>query len=230
MRRADRLFEIVQILRRRGLVRGRELAERLEVSKRTVYRDLQDLMVAGVPIQGEPGVGYLLQPGYDLPPLMFGEREIEALVLGARIVQSWADAELADAAGDVLAKVDAVLPERLRTVMQTTPLDAPARHYAEPVAFDPAVLRRAVRERRKLRFAYCNADGDATERTIRPLLISFYGPTWTLSGWCELRRDFRTFRLDRIRDLSVLDATFRPEPGRTLQDLIQHEEAKAAGS
>ncbi len=157
---------------------------------------------------------------------MFGEREIEALVLGARIVQSWADAELADAAGDVLAKVDAVLPERLQAVMRTTPLDAPKCHYAEPIAFDPAVLRRAVRERRKLRFAYRDAEGAASERTIRPLLISFCGPIWTLSGWCELRRDFRTFRLDRMRGLGVLDERFRPEPGRTLQDLVQREAAR----
>jgi predicted DNA-binding transcriptional regulator YafY len=114
MRRADRLFEIIQLLRRMKLARARDLAEKLEVSERTIYRDVRDLMASGVPIEGEAGVGYVLRGGYDLPPLMFDKQEIEALVLGVRIVESWADAELAEAAGNVIAKVEAVIPERLR--------------------------------------------------------------------------------------------------------------------
>src|SRR5918996_101424 len=114
MRRADRLFEIIQLLRRQKLVRARDLAAKLEVSERTIYRDTRDLMASGVPIEGEAGVGYALRQGFDLPPLMFNEHEIEALVLGVRIVESWTDAELAEAAANVVAKVEAVIPERLR--------------------------------------------------------------------------------------------------------------------
>lgn len=125
VRRADRLFRIIQILRRRRVTTARRLAEELEVSARTVYRDVQDLVASGVPIEGEAGVGYVLRRGYDLPPLMFTEDEIEALVLGARIVGSWADAALARAAGDVLVKVDAVLPPRLKHRLIDSPLHSP---------------------------------------------------------------------------------------------------------
>jgi predicted DNA-binding transcriptional regulator YafY len=221
MRRADRLFEIVQILRRRKLVRARDLAEKLEVSERTIYRDVQDLMASGVPVDGEAGVGYILRRGFDLPPLMFNEQELEALVLGARIVQSWTDAKLADAAGNALSKIEAVVPERLQQFMDTTALFAPGRHASEPISVDMAELRRAVRSRLKLAFAYQDAAGEPTHRTVRPLLISFFGPIWTMTAWCELRQDFRTFRLDRIVDLSVTGEVFRPEPGRTLADCLQ---------
>ena len=147
MRRADRLFEIIQLMRRQKLVRARDLAEKLEVSERTIYRDVRDLMASRVPIEGEAGVGYALRQGFDLPPLMFDEHEIEALVLGARIVESWTDAKLAEAAGNVIAKVEAVIPERLRQHMAETALLAPARHFAEPVSVDPSALRRALRRR-----------------------------------------------------------------------------------
>ncbi len=223
MRRADRLFAIIQLMRRNKLVRARDLAQKLEISERTVYRDIQDLVASGVPIEGEAGVGYVLKGGFDLPPLMFTEEEIEALVLGVRIVRSWADAGLAEAADDVLAKVEAVLPARLRAYMKETPLDAPQHHWAEPVSVDLAALRRAVRERLKLAFAYRDRDGSETHRTVRPLLISFFGPVWTLTGWCELRNDFRSFRLDRVSDLELRDEVFRPEPGRTLHDYLRRE-------
>ncbi len=127
MRRADRLFEIIQFMRRKELVRARDLGGALEVSERTIYRDIRDLIASGVPIEGEAGMGYVLKAGFDLPPLMFKEQEIEALVLGARIVESWADAELAAAASDVIAKVQAVIPDRLRGYMANTALLAPDR-------------------------------------------------------------------------------------------------------
>lgn len=223
MRRADRLFAIIQLMRRNKLVRARDLAHKLEISERTVYRDIQDLVASGVPIEGEAGVGYVLKGGFDLPPLMFTEEEVEALVLGAKIVRSWADAGLAEAAADVLAKVEAVLPNRLKAYMKETPLDAPQNHWAEPVAVDLAELRRAVRDRLKLSFAYRDRDGAASRRTVRPLLISFFGPVWTLTAWCELRDDFRSFRLDRVSGLQVLDEAFRPESGRTLHDYLRRE-------
>ena len=134
MRRADRLFEIIQLLRRKDLLRARELGGALEVSERTIYRDIQDLIASGVPIAGEAGVGYVLKAGFDLPPLMFKEQEIEALVLGARIVESWADPELSAAASDVLAKIEAVIPDRLRDYMANTALLAPSHHYMEAIS------------------------------------------------------------------------------------------------
>lgn len=223
MRRADRLFEIIQILRRKRFARARDLARRLEVSERTIYRDVRDLVAGGVPIEGEAGVGYVLRRGYDLPPLMFNEQELEALVLGARIVESWADAGLAEAAADAIAKVEAVIPEPLRDHMARTALLAPADHYMEPVSVDPRELRRAIRLRVKIRLEYRDAWGHRTQRTVRPLALAFYGPVWLLASWCELRTDFRSFRLDRIERLGVLEESFRPEPGRTIYDFINRD-------
>jgi predicted DNA-binding transcriptional regulator YafY len=221
MRRADRLFEIIQLLRRRPTTRARDLAAALEVSERTIYRDVADLIGSGVPIEGEAGVGYVLRPGFDLPPLMFKETEVEALVLGLRIVESWADDELAEAATDALAKVEAVLPEGLRGFMENTALLAPAMHFTEPIGFDLADLRRAVRQRLKVHFRYTDVMSQGSERTVRPLSLAYFGPVWVLAAWCELRRDFRTFRLDRMRDFMVLAERFRPEPGRTLHDFLK---------
>jgi predicted DNA-binding transcriptional regulator YafY len=220
MRRADRLFEIIQILRRRKLVRAQDLAEKLEVSERTIYRDVRDLMASGVPIDGEAGVGYILRGGYDLPPVMFSEQEIEALVLGARIVQAWADPKLAAAAEDVLAKVESVIPDRLRLHMAETALLAPADHLAEPITIDPGELRAAIRARRKVHFGYRDAEGQVTERAAWPLGMAFFGPVWILASWCELRQGFRSFRLDRISELRVLGETFDPEPDRTIDDFL----------
>src|SRR5499426_719739 len=154
VRRADRLFEIIQFMRRKDLVRARDLSQALEVSERTIYRDIQDLIVSGVPIEGEAGVGYVLKAGFDLPPLMFNEQEIEALVLGARIVQSWADEKLAAAATDVLAKVEAVLPPALRERLSEASLFSPGVRVPRAVAAGLGRLRTALRERRKIRFRY----------------------------------------------------------------------------
>ena len=224
MRRADRLFEIIQILRTRQLTRARDLAEKLEVSERTIYRDVADLMATGVPIDGEAGLGYVLRGGFDLPPLMFNEQEVEALILGARIVESWTDDELADAAGNVISKVEAVLPDRLRRHMEETALLAPSRHYFEPIKFELGDLRRALRSKLKVHFRYVDAEEQSTERSVRPLAVAFFGPVWLLAGWCELRDDFRSFRLDRMSGFAVLNEKFRDERGKTLHDLIAHDQ------
>lgn len=223
MRRADRLFDIIQILRRRKLVRAHDLADELEVSERTIYRDISDLMASGVPIEGEAGIGYVLRKGFDLPPLMFDEQEIEALVLGARIVESWADEELAEAAANVLAKVETVIPERLKRHMAETALLAPSDHFSEPLSFDLRELRVAVREHKKINFAYQDAEDQKTNRTVRPLGLSYYGPIWLLISWCELRTDFRSFRLDRIHELKTLEDIFHLEPGKTLHDFLKRD-------
>jgi len=221
MRRADRLFQVIQLLRRRNVATAAWLAEQLEVSERTVYRDVRDLMLSGVPIEGEAGVGYILRRGFDLPPLMFSDAEIEAMVLGARVVKSWGDAGLAKAADEALARVEAVLPDRLRERLTNTPLFAPGFHVPAKFAGALGVLRAAIEARRKVRLAYTAADGADTERTVRPLGLFFWGPSWSLAGWCELREDFRSFRLDRIRELTSLPDRFTDEPGRTLDDYLQ---------
>jgi predicted DNA-binding transcriptional regulator YafY len=220
MRRADRLFDIIQMLRRRKLTTARQLAEALEVSERTIYRDIRDLIVSGVPIDGEAGVGYLLRRGFDLPPLMFTPTEIEALVLGARIVAASGDPELAAAAEDALVKVEAVLPERLRDVAEATALYPPIGRSPPTIGLDLAELRSALRRHRKLRFAYVNAQGEGTRRTVRPLCLLYYGPIWLLVAWCELRTDFRSFRLDRIAEPEVLEEGFALEPGKRLADYL----------
>ncbi len=230
MRRADRLFEIIQFMRRQPLTRARDLAENFEVSDRTIYRDIQDLMTSGVPIEGEAGIGYVLRAGYDLPPLMFKETEIEALVLGARIVQSWADKELADAATDVIAKVEAVLPDALRTYMTNTALLAPSMHCMEPICFELAELRNAVREARKGDRSVMRMQAEMKHtRLVRPLSLAYFGPVWLMAGWCELRDDFRTFRLDRISQFEARDERFRPEAGKTLKDFLARDDTWVRG-
>jgi len=221
LRRADRLFEIIQRLRRKPTVRARELAESLEVSERTIYRDIRDLVASGVPIDGEAGVGYVLRSGFDLPPLMFNEQEIEALVLGARIVESSADAELAEAAANAITKIEAVIPDRLKGYMTSTALLAPASHYMEPLKFDLSSLRRAVRSQHKVSFDYIDIIGRPSRRTVRPLSLAYFGPVWLLAAWCDLREDFRTFRLDRIDNFTTTEEHFRQERGKSLHDFLK---------
>jgi predicted DNA-binding transcriptional regulator YafY len=224
MRRADRLFQIVQRLRRRGaVVTAAALARELEVSERTIYRDVADLTASGVPIAGEAGVGYRLPRGtFDLPPLMFTEEEIEALVLGARVVQSWGDPALARAAEDVLAKVEAVLPAERRDRIADATLFALNMREQREVGERLARLRASVREQRKIELDYGDRLGQQTTRTVWPLGLFYWGATWTVGGWCELRVGFRNFRLDRITRLETTDARFPNTPGRTLQDLFDY--------
>ena len=221
MRRADRLFQIVQVLRqRRTATTSAHLARRLGVSERTIYRDVRDLVLAGTPIDGEAGVGYRLRPGYDLPPLMFNRDEIQALVLGARIVRQFGDPTLARASESILAKVSAVLPKDLAPLLSDTRLFVPNIVGGGRSAAALGVAREAVIARQKLQISYATGEGKATERTVRPLGIFFWGRTWTLAAWCELRQDFRNFRLDRVTRPQPLDARFDDEPGKTLRDLL----------
>src|SRR6476661_563713 len=219
MRRADRLFQIVQLLRRRRTVAtAKQIADKLEVSERTIYRDVRDLVLAGTPIDGEAGVGYRIRPGYDLPPLMFDREEIQALVLGARIVRQFGDPALARASDAILAKVATVLPKELEPLLADTRLFVPSTVGGGRSADALALAREALTSRRRVRFRYANERGDATERTVRPLGIFFWGRTWTLAAWCEMRTAFRNFRLDRVSDAALLEP-FEDEPGRTLRDL-----------
>src|SRR3954463_9846210 len=221
MRRADRLFQIVQLLRRRRtVVTAKQIAATLEISERTVYRDIRDLIAAGTPINGEAGVGYRLQPGYDLPPLMFDRDEIQALVLGARIVAQFGDPALARASASILGKVAGVLPKELEPLLADTRLFVPYTRNRAQAAAGLAVAREALITRRRMRLKYGNEKGEDSERTVRPLGVFFWGQTWTIAAWCEMRSGFRNFRLDRIGE-ATLGERFEDEPGRTLRDMLQ---------
>ncbi|SLN56182.1 helix-turn-helix transcriptional regulator [Pseudooctadecabacter jejudonensis] len=218
MRRADRLFQIVQYLRGGRLITAAQLAERLEVTKRTIYRDVADLIGSGVPIEGEAGVGYVMRAGYDLPPLMFNSDEIVALVAGARMIRAWGGAQMALAAEEALVKIEAVLPDEARDragavpihAFQSGGLSADVRQLIDDIE---AAVERSVR----LDLEYADKTGQATSRIIRPLGLWFWGQTWTVVGWCELRQHFRMFRLDRIRDMEEV-GPFKSEKGQTLRD------------
>lgn len=220
MRRADRLFQIVSLLRRRRFTTAAWLAERLEVSERTIYRDVADLARSGVPVEGEAGVGYRLGKDFELPPLMFNVEEIHALVLGARMVESWADDDLRAAARSALDKVEAVLPTAARERLQDTALFALGMRMPEQARAQLGTLRRAIDERRVVTLAYRDAEERESERSVRPLALYFWGATWTLAAWCSLRADFRNFRVDRIANARLLDETFELVSPVTLADFL----------
>jgi predicted DNA-binding transcriptional regulator YafY len=226
MRRADRLFQLVQIVRGRRLSTAEFLAQRLEVSVRTVYRDVADLMTQGVPIDGEAGVGYRMRAGFDLPPLMFDSDEAKALVAAVRLAQPRLDTQLAAAADAALSKIVAVLPAAARAAAESVLLFAPT-GLDERTRAHLLTLRQAVEMRHKLQLAYRDLKEAASERTVRPLGCFLWESAWTLAAWCELRQDFRNFRVDRIAALTVLDERFRDEPGRTLADLFRLVGAEA---
>jgi predicted DNA-binding transcriptional regulator YafY len=226
MRRAERLFQIVQLIRGRRLSTARYLAERLEVSERTLYRDVADLMAQGVPIEGEAGVGYRMNAGFDLPPLMFTRGEAQALVAAVRIARPRLDLDLAAQTDTALSKILAVLPALERAAAESLAV------YAPPVGPDEATrtrlqaLRTAAQARRKLRIGYLDLKERRSERVVRPLGCFFWSEVWTLAAWCEAREGFRNFRVDRIETLEVLDERFRDEPGRTLADMFREVDAE----
>lgn len=223
MRRADRLFMIVQQLRSGRLTTARMLADRLEVSDRTVYRDIAHLIGAGLPIEGEAGLGYMMRAGYDLPPLMFTEEEIVALTAGARMVSAFGGRNMARGADSALQKIGHVLPDAVRdraeqVAIHTIP--AAAVDSATRAAID--ALEHATQARRRVQLRYRDEAGTDSTRVVRPLGLWFWGKVWTLVAWCELRQDFRMFRIDRIIEAD-LRAPYTPEPGQTLKDFHASE-------
>lgn len=220
MRRADRLFRLVQVLRARRFATAKSLAEALEVSERTVYRDVRDLSLSGVPIEGEAGVGYALRRDFDMPPLMFDFEEIEALTAGARMVQAWSGPQLAKAAQSALDKIAAALPADKRIAMDRTRLYAPSFHVDPELGKVLDVMREAIVDQRRLSFQYRDAGDKPSERKVRPLGLYFWGQRWTLAAWCEMRDDFRNFRLDRATHVAIGNR-FPDEPGRRLEDFLR---------
>jgi predicted DNA-binding transcriptional regulator YafY len=221
MRRADRLFQIVQLIRGRRLTTAAWLSQRLEISERTVYRDVADLQRQGVPIEGEAGVGYRLGKGFDLPPLMFSNDEAQALVAAVRIAQTWLDPQLAASAQDALSRVMSVLPASVRASAESLLVMVP------PIFLEPGVqhllqqLREAAHAKRVCEIAYRDAAELRSTRQVRPLGVFYWGKVWTLAAWCEARQAFRNFRIDRIESLKLVDAHFKDEAGKTLADLLR---------
>ncbi len=213
MRRADRLFQIIQILRRSTRpVTGRMLADELEVSTRSVYRDIADLIGQRVPIRGEAGLGYVLDAAFDMPPLMLTPDEIEAAVLGAQWVAGRGDPVLAGAARDLIAKIAAVIPDRLRPFIADPTIGAPPGRPVAPDGLDIARTRLWIRNGRKIQIQYRDEQAQASQRIIWPVVVGYADAVRLLAAWCELRQGFRTFRTDRIVAAEFLDDPIGTRP------------------
>ena len=225
MRRADRLMKVVHFLRRRRrAVTAARIAEEFGICTRTVYRDIQDLMDSGVPISGEAGVGYLIDKQYYMPPVAFDKDELEAIGLGISMVRQWTDAVFAEKADSAFEKIQAVLPAQLQGEMSqiTTYAMSAAPDIPWNVSFSQ--LRESIRAHRKLKIESRDDARRQSSRTLRPLALIFCSPVWLLVGWCEKRKDFRHFRLDRIEALQYLDETFEADRDKGL-DAYQKQES-----
>jgi predicted DNA-binding transcriptional regulator YafY len=217
MRRADRLIRIVHFLRgRRRAVTAKRIAQEFEICTRTVYRDIQDLMNSGAPINGEAGVGYVIDKQYYLPPVTFDADELEAIGLGISMVCHWTDDRFAEKAESAFAKIKAVLPASLQGELEQITTYSIANQTALPWTVSFSDLRECIRVRRKIRIRYTNELQQETNRTLRPLAVIFCSPVWLLAGWCEKRNDFRNFRLDRIRTVEFSEDTFDDENDKNL--------------
>jgi predicted DNA-binding transcriptional regulator YafY len=220
MRPHDRLFQIVLQLGRGRVLTAQTLAQRLEVSERTIYRDIQNLMESGIPIDGEAGVGYRLHRGYQVPPMMFDSDELQALLFGAQVAKRWGDKDMALAAERIIDKVDAVLPEHLRPELASQTLVVPEMASWQSAATTATLgeVRDAINERRRLYLSYSDVRSEATERIVWPLTLVYWGRSWALGAWCELRQSFRNFRIDRISEARNLSTVYPDEPGKRLAD------------
>lgn len=221
MRPADRLFRLVQLIRGRRLSTAAFLAQRLEVSLRTVYRDIAQLQHQGVPIEGEAGVGYRLGSGYELPPLMFTQEEASALVVAVRMAQVWLDPKLALSAEASLSKILSILPMTARTAAESSPLYVPTIKLDKATQQNLQALRQAAQKRQKVELLYLDLSDKTSKRVVRPLGCFFWGKVWTLVAWCDIRKDFRSFRLDRMQNMTELEVTFSSEPGKSLADFLR---------
>ncbi len=228
MQRAERLFQLLTLLRNRRMVMtAKQLSDELSVSERTIYRDIQSLSLSGVPVEGEAGVGYRLSHRYQLPPLMFDRHEVEALLLGARMVSSWGDSAMAENAKRAMQKILSVLPDHLRYSDETLPLLVP--HMEDVQKFYTAHserIREASRLHQRVKIAYVRADAQESSRILEPLGLIFWGKVWTLVAWCHLRSDYRTFRLDRIQQLEPIDEFFTTHETKSLAHFLALTKAR----
>jgi predicted DNA-binding transcriptional regulator YafY len=225
MRRADRLFQIIQILRRgKRPVTADAIAEELETSKRTVYRDIADLIGQRAPIRGEAGVGYILEDGFDLPPLMLTPDEIEAAVLGAQMVAARGDPALRRAAEDLIAKIGLVIPENLRPLVVEPATRAAPNRNAVPDNIDMAGVRRAIRAGCKVVLTYRDEQERETGRTVWPFAIGYYETTRLVMAWCEMRQDFRSFRTDRVSGAVFTEDRYPDRPASLRARWRRHQQ------
>lgn len=227
MRKAERLNNIVHYLRRmHQAVTADSLAESFEVSPRTIYRDIQDLIDSGVPIHGEAGVGYVIDKHYHLPPIMFDADEIEAIALGIGMVSNWTDEQFSAKAKSAFKKIQATLPAPLiHELHQISTFSAPSQ-YKIPWAVSFTEVRECIRRKNKVQFCYLDLQERTTQRTIWPLALVSFSPVWLLAGWCELRQSFRNFRLDRISGFIQLESRYPHDRGKNLKAYlaqIDHE-------
>ena len=225
MRRAERLFRLVNEMRTRSVSRANELAEHFEVSVSTIYRDIAHLQASGLPIEGEAGVGYLLRPGFDLPNVTFTHDQVDALAVGLSFVESTGDPVLATAAREARAKIQASMPQPEERKLADAPyFSLQSRTSATP---NLALLRQAIRQRQIAQFDYQDGDGNQTERRVRPLVIWNLTDGWMFSAWCELRQDFRTFRLDRMANLTITGERFDEDEATGLRAFMELERCEA---
>lgn len=222
MAKADRLLKIITLLKgRRTVITARQLAEVLETSERTIYRDIQVLLDTGFPVEGEAGVGYRLQPGFEIPPIMFTAEQLLAVQLGLKMAQGWSDKELAVAAEQARIKIEAVIPERLKQTCQQSSLLV-TKHYLETEAAKHSLtIRKSIHDKYYITLHYQRADGENSVRTVRPLGLVYWGQKWTLIAWCKLRQDYREFRLDRIQSLEVTDDIFIADDKINLENYLE---------
>jgi predicted DNA-binding transcriptional regulator YafY len=221
VRRPDRLFQIVQHVGARRLTTAAQLAGWLGVSERTVYRDVRDLSLSGVPIQGEAGVGYRIDRAYDLTPPMFTRDEVEAVVVGLRMAEAFAGPSLRSAARMALDKVALALPQPRRIELEEPQLYAPTFHLDPMLGRRVEMMRQAIAARHKLEVAYLDKKDQSTQRVLRPLGLYFWGTGWSLAAWCESREDFRSFWLHKMTTCTALDTTFEMELGKSLADFLR---------
>jgi len=230
MRKAERLFQLITLLRGRRLaITADRLAEMLEVSNRTIYRDIQALMLSGVPIEGEAGVGYLLDATFELPPLMFTSEELLALLVGSKMVQSWSDDSLASGAASAIDKITAILPDKLKKQHQQSPFVIPDYFRNEQNMALSHTIRMAISQQQPLSLEYIDAKEQVSTRQVEPLGLVYWGAKWTIIAHCLLRNSYRQFRLDRIVGCEVLGTHFTLHPQKNLQHYLQQMEDQGMG-
>lgn len=223
MRRADRLYQITLLLSHGKVVTAKTLAEKLEVSERTIYRDMRDLLLSGTPVDGEAGTGYILRSDFKLPALTFTQPELEALALGAEMVKAWGDRELSKNAELALGRIHQVIPKSSRHVLSDDRLIAPAMRREFNAADQLLIVRQAINSKRRLEVTYERLNSELSQRALRPIGLVFWGSVWTLVAWCELRQSFRNFRVDRLREIKAEDE-FKDELGKRWADFLRQND------
>lgn len=221
MKQTERLLQIVNLLRnRKTVLTAQQLADEFDVSLRTIYRDVQKLETSGIPIEGEAGVGYRIHRTFELPPLMFDANEVEALILGIKMVKAWSDQQLMTSAHSALNKIMGVLPQELKSIGDDFPLSVPIFRDFKDENNPSELLRSAIKTKSVIQVQYQSLQQESSERLLFPLGLFFWGNVWTLAAWCCLRDDYRSFRIDRFTGIHVLEQTFQTHDGCSLQDFI----------